>query len=75
MTDAKLDHFQREYKLAIEKWVAAIRHAESLASVGHSVTKLDQWEHAHFRADEFRDRALEAKKQYEDALREAQFGF
>ncbi len=75
MTDLKLDERQRAYKLAVEEWITAIRQEEALASVHHSVAKLDKWEQAHFREDKIRSKALEAKKQYEDALREMQFGF
>jgi oligoribonuclease (3'-5' exoribonuclease) len=75
MTDSNLDALQRAYKLAVEEWIAAIKHEEALASVHHSVAKLDRWERAHLREDEIRSKVLEAKKQYEEALREMQFGF
>ena len=75
MTDSNLDALQRAYKLAVEEWIAAIKHEEALASVHHSVAKLDRWERAHLREDEIRGKVLEAKKQYEEALREMQFGF
>jgi hypothetical protein len=75
MTDSNLDQLQRAYKLAVEEWIAAIKHEEALASVHHSITKLDRWEQAHFREEEIRNKVLQAKKHYEDALREVQFGF
>jgi energy-converting hydrogenase A subunit M len=75
MTDSNLDQLQRAYKLAVEEWIAAIKHEEALASVHHSIAKLDRWEQAHFREDEIRSKVLVAKKQYEDALREMLFGF
>lgn len=75
MTHANLDQLQRTYKSAVEHWIAAIKHEEALASVGHSVAKLDRWEQAHFVEEETRSKALEAKKRYEDALREMDFGF
>jgi hypothetical protein len=75
MTDSNLDHLQRAYKLAVEEWVAAIKHEEALASVNRSVAKLDRWEQAQLTEDEIRNKLLEAKKQYEDALRGMQFGF
>jgi len=71
----ELDRMQGAYKTAVEEWVAAIRHEEALASVTHSVAEVDKWEGAHFREEEARNRALAAKKQYEDALREKFFGF
>jgi hypothetical protein len=75
MTDSNLDQLQRAYKSAVDEWIAAIKHEEALASVGHSVAKLDRWEQAHFREEEIRSKALAAKKRYEDALREMEFGF
>jgi oligoribonuclease (3'-5' exoribonuclease) len=75
MTDSNLDQLQRAYKAVVEEWIAAIRHEEALASVHHSVAKLDRWEQAHFKEDEVRGKVMEAKKRYEDALREGRFGF
>lgn len=75
MSDSNLDQLQRAYRAAVEEWIAAIRHEESLASVGHSVARLDRWEQAHLQEDEIRNRVIEAKKRYEDALREVDFGF
>jgi hypothetical protein len=71
----ELDRMQGAYKTAAEEWITAIRHEEALASVTHSVAEVDRWEGAHFKEDEARNRALAAKKQYEDALREKFFGF
>ncbi|AZO37869.1 hypothetical protein EOA27_13480 [Mesorhizobium sp. M2A.F.Ca.ET.037.01.1.1] len=70
-----LDQLQSAYKAAVEDWIAAIREEEELASVNHSIAEIDKWEAAHFKEDEVRDRVLELKKKYEDALRKDQFGF
>ena len=75
MTDLDLDQLQRAYRVAVEEWIAAIRQEEALASVNHSVAKLDQWEQAHLREDKIRGEVLEAKKRYEDALRKMLYGF
>ena len=72
---AKLDGMQNAYKAAVEKWIAAIREEEALASVNHSVAEVDKWEAAHFKEDDIREEAKAAKKAYEDALREKFFGF
>ena len=66
---------QQAYKTAVEHWIAAIREEEALASVDPSVAQVDIWEHAHFAEEEARNKALQAKKEYEDALREGLFGF
>ena len=70
-----LDQMQSAYKAAVEEWIAAIKQEEALASVNHSIAEIDQWEGAHFKEDEIRSKVREAKKRYEDALREKFFGF
>jgi hypothetical protein len=73
---SELDQLQQEYKAAVEAWVAAIRAEEALASVAdHSVTDIDSWEEATDREDELREAAKDAKRAYEDALREKFFHF
>jgi hypothetical protein len=72
---AELDRLQSSYKAAVEEWVAAIRKEEALASVDHSEADVDAWEAAGFTEDDAREKAKEAKKAYEDALREEFFGF
>ena len=72
---AELDGMQRAYKLAVEKWIAAIRDEERLASTNHSVAQVDKWEHAHFEEEEARNNAQAAKAAYESALRQKFFHF
>ena len=45
------------------------------ASVNHTIAQVDQWEAAHFKEEELRNKAKAAKKQYEDALRRKFFNF
>ena len=72
----ELDALQTAYKSAVETWIASIRKEEALASAAdHSVTEIDQWEDAHFDEEDTRSKVKEAKKKYEDALREKFFGF
>ncbi len=59
----------------MEAWIAAIREEESLASGDHSIAEIDKWEAAHFREEAARDKAKEAKSDYEEALRDKFFGF
>lgn len=77
MTEDKstLDDLQGAYKAAVEEWIAAIREEEALASVNHDVAEVDEWEAAHFREDEIRDKVKAAKAKYEDALRKEFFDF
>ncbi len=71
----ELDQLQVACKSAVEAWITAIREEETLASGDHSVAEIDKWEAAHFREEDARDKAKEAKSAYEDALREKFFGF
>ena len=70
-----LDQLQAAYKTAVDNWINAIREEESLASVNHSEAQIDTWEEAGFREEDARESAKEAKKKYEDALREKFFNF
>lgn len=72
---SELDQMQMNYKAAVEEWIAAIRREEALASVNHTVAEIDTWEKAAMDEEEARDKAKEAKKAYEDALREKFFNF
>jgi hypothetical protein len=71
----ELDRKQSAYKAAVEKWIAAIKEEEALASVNHSVAEVDKWEAAHFKEDDIRSEVKAAKKEYEDALRQKYFDF
>jgi len=70
-----LDQMQAAYKAAVEEWIAAIKHEEALASVNHTIAEVDKWEAAHFAEDKLRSKVKEAKRKYEDALREKFYGF
>jgi hypothetical protein len=71
----ELDKLQADYKKAVDEWVAAIRAEEALASVDHSVAKLDQWENAHYREHKLHKEVDYRKRLYEDALRREFYGF
>jgi hypothetical protein len=71
----QLDQLQSAYKAAVEQWIAAIKQEEALASVNHTVAEVDKWELAHFAEDNMRNRVMEAKKRYEDVLRQKFYGF
>jgi hypothetical protein len=72
---SELDRMQKEYKAAVDEWVAAIRHEEVLASVNHDVAEVDQWEKAAMQEEELRSKAKAAKTDYEAALRQEFFNF
>lgn len=70
-----LDQMQAAYKTAVDAWISTIREEEALASCEHAETEIDAWEAAGFREEDARKKAKEAKKEYEDALREKFFNF
>ena len=72
---AVLDQLQADYKKAVDDWVVAIRTEEALASVDHSVAKLDEWEQAHDREHKMYREVIYRKRLYEDALRREFYGF
>ncbi len=74
MDNAQLDRLRQAYKDAVDEWVTAIRKEEALATPDHSVHAWDVWERAGFAEEESRGRAQAAKEQYEDGLREMDYG-
>jgi hypothetical protein len=74
MDNAELDRLRQAYQGAVEKWITAIREEEALATPDHSVHAWDIWENAGFAEEDARSNAQAAKKQYEAALREADYG-
>jgi hypothetical protein len=75
IAQAELDAMQQEYKAAMDTWILAIRDEEALAMVNHNVAEVDKWEHAHNREEQARNKAKQAKRAYEDALRKEFFNF
>jgi hypothetical protein len=72
---AELDQLRQAYKDAVEQWITAIRAEENLATSDHTVPAVDVWEHAGFDEEEAREKAMEARQAYEDALRKVDFHF
>jgi hypothetical protein len=75
MEIAELDQLRNQYKAAVEEWISVIRAEESLATPDHSVHAIDIRESAGFAEEEARAKAKEARKSYEDALRNVNFHF
>ena len=75
MENHELDQLRFAYKAAVERWIAAIREEENLATPEHTVHAVDIWEHAGFAEEEARSKAKEARQAYEDALRTVNFNF
>ena len=75
MQTTELDQLRQSYKEAVDKWILAIRAEENLATPDHTVPAIDVWEHAGFDEEEAREKAMEARQAYEDALRKVDFHF
>ena len=48
MENAELDTLRFKYKAAVERWIAAIRAEEDLATPDHSMVAVEEWEKANF---------------------------
>jgi hypothetical protein len=75
MDNAELDTLRSKYKAAVERWIAAIRAEENLATPDHSMVAVEDWEKANFSEEDARNIAKAARAEYQDALREVLFNF
>jgi hypothetical protein len=48
MDNAELDKLRFNYKAAVERWIAAIRAEEDLATPDHSMIAVEKWDLANF---------------------------
>ena len=75
MDNSELDKLRSNYKAAVERWIAAIRAEEDLATPDHSMVAAENWEKAEFGEEDARTVAKAARKEYQDALREVLYNF
>jgi len=75
MENAELDKLRFKYKAAVERWIAAIREEEDLATPDHSMIAMEDWDRANFAEQAARDIAKAARQEYADALREVLYNF
>lgn len=75
MENAELNQLRNAYKIAVELWIATIRAEEDLATPDHTVHAVDVWKHAGFAEEEARNKAKDALRSYEDAIRQVNFDF
>jgi hypothetical protein len=75
MENPELDRLRFNYKEAVEKWVAAIRAEEDLATPDHSMIAVEDWDRANFTEQDARDAAKTARQEYADALRQLLYNF
>jgi len=75
MEKPDLDRLRFNYKEAVDRWVAAIRAEEDLATPDHSMAAVEDWEHANFAEEDSRNVAKAARQEYQDGLRQVLFNF
>lgn len=72
----ELDDLKQNFENALQHWIKMIQRLEHiLANTSHSARSETVWEKADFDLDDAQNKVKEAKKAYEDAVREANFGF
>lgn len=75
MENAELDKLRFKYKAAVERWIAAIRAEEDLATPDHSMIAVERWDLANFAEQDARDVAKAARQEYADVLRQVLYNF
>lgn len=65
----EIDELQAACMDAVEAWISAVCKEEVPASVNHDVAEVDARETAHFEEDDRRSKVMDAKANYEDAMR------
>ena len=75
MENADLDRLRFNYKEAVDRWIAAIRAEEDLATPDHSMVAVEDWDRANFTEQDAREVAKAARQEYADALRQVLFNF
>jgi hypothetical protein len=75
MENAELDKLRFNYKAAVERWIAAIREEENLATPDHSMIAVEDWDRANFAEQAARDIAKAARQEYADAVRQVLYNF
>jgi len=75
MENTELDKLRSDYKAAVDRWIAAIRAEEDLATPDHSMIAVEKWDLANFTEEDARSVAKAARQEYQDALRQVLYNF
>lgn len=75
MENTELDKLRSDYKAAVDRWIAAIRAEENLATPDHSMIAVEKWDLANFTEEDARNAAKAARQEYQDALRQVLYNF
>ena len=72
---ADLNNLLAAYKTAVEEWIGAIREDERLALPDHSMRDWEVWDQAVLKEEAAGEKARDARREYEDALRKQLLNF
>ena len=76
METAELDDLKANFERALQRWQRSIQHLQQvLAETSHSARSEDIWEQADFEQEQAQKAVKDARQNYEDAVRKANFGF
>jgi ABC-type oligopeptide transport system substrate-binding subunit len=76
METQDLDLLKTSFEVALGKWIGELKRQQMLlAESTHSTRSEDAWKNADFDQEVAQKATQRAKKEYEDALRELNFGF
>jgi len=74
MENPDFDQLLKAYREAVDRWAAAIRAEESLATDDHSMVQMEEWDDA-FKLHDAELTAKKARDAYKNALRKKNYGF
>jgi TRAP-type C4-dicarboxylate transport system substrate-binding protein len=75
MSDIDFEQLLKDYKQAVDAWVAAIRAEESLATEDESMVAMEHWDSAGFAVHDAEAAAKKARDRYKNELRKKNYGF
>jgi hypothetical protein len=75
MQDIDFDRLLKEYRQAVDSWIAAIKAEESLANDDHSMIEMEKWDAAYFTVQDAEHAAKKGREHYKSALRKKNYGF
>ena len=75
MDTQDFDQLLQNYKQATDKWIAAIRAEEALATDDHSMVAMEKWDAAGLEIHDAERAAKKAHDLYKNELRKKNYGF
>jgi hypothetical protein len=75
MQELDFDKLLKEYRQAVDGWIAAIKAEENLANDDHSMVAMEEWDAAALAAQDAEHLVKKAREHYKSALRRKNYGF